>query len=106
MRSFTRAASTMAAVACVGLFAACGGGDAAAGTYEHAEEGTIVLNEDGTGTWTQSGDPFEFTWEQEGETVTFVTDGGEEADMSLVDGDLVIPPEFISGDDPVTFARD
>src|SRR5690606_28565081 len=79
--------------------AACGGDEGAAGTYVHEEEGTIVLEGDGTGTWTQSGDPLEFTWEQDGATITLQA-GDSAAEVELVDGDLVIPPEFISGDDP------
>ncbi len=83
----------------------CGGDEGAAGTYEHPEEGTIVLEDDGTGSWTQSGDPAEFTWAQEGTSITLTTEGGSTAEVDLVDGDLVIPPEFISGDEPVTFNR-
>lgn len=92
-----------AAVAALAL-TACGGDDGAAGTYEHDEEGTITLDEDGTGNWDQGGDPFEFEWEADGDDLTFDADG-DEMTASIEDGNLVIPDDFISGDEDVTFER-
>ncbi len=92
----------------VGMLATgCGDDDEAPGTYVHPVEGTITLSEDGSATWEQEGNaqPFRFEWEQEGETVTFILDGEPEGDARLEDGDLVIPPDMISGDEDVVFER-
>ena len=104
-------ASVAVAVALVSLTTlACSsdGSDGAEGTYVHAEEGTITLSEGGEGTWEQEGndEPFEFEWEADGDTITFSSDGEEApGKVRLEDGDLVLPPELISGDDDVTFER-
>lgn len=88
---------------------ACSGGgdDGAEGTYEHPEEGTITLSDGGKGTWVQEGndEPFEFEWQESGDTITFTSDGKEAGNVKLEDGDLVLPPDMISGDEDVTFTR-
>ena len=89
------------------LLAACGGGGGgAAGTYVHEEEGTITLSDGGSATWEQEGqEPFEFEWSQEGDAVTFLRDGKEEGVARIEEGNLVIPPDMISGDEDVVFER-
>ena len=84
------------------------GGDGAEGTYTHPEEGTITLSEGGDGTWEQEGndEPFEFTWREDGDAIIFSSDGEEApGEVRLEDGNLVLPPELISGDEDVTFTR-
>ena len=99
-------------VAALGLFgAACSdaddGGGGAAGTYTHAEEGTIILEDGGAGTWEQEGndEPFEFEWREDGDVIVFSSDGEDAGEVTIEDGNLVLPPDLISGDDPVTFER-
>jgi hypothetical protein len=89
------------------LATGCGGGDGAEGTYVHPVEGTITLAEGGEATWEQEGhdEPFEFEWEQDGETIAFVIDGETAGEVRLEDGDLVLPPDLISGDEDVVFER-
>jgi ABC-type glycerol-3-phosphate transport system substrate-binding protein len=97
------------ALVVVAVLAACGGGggNAAAGTYVHPEEGTITLSDGGSGTWEQEGndEPFEFEWTQEGDTVTFLLDGKDQGKARIEEGNLVVPPDMISGDEDVTFER-
>ncbi|MGY1814313.1 hypothetical protein [Blastococcus sp. SYSU D00820] len=91
-------------VAAVLALAGCGD-DGAAGTYVHDVEGTITLAEDGSATWEQEGNSAAFEWEQEGDTITFLLDGEAEGEARLEDGDLVLAPDLISGDEDVVFER-
>ncbi len=87
------------------LALACSSSNGAVGTYAHPEEGTIVLTSDHNGTWTQSSEPFSFTWSENGDAITFTHEGEDAAGVKIVDGNLVLPSDMISGDDPVTFTR-
>lgn len=107
-KRLVRGSASAALVAMLLVGGACSGGDdGAEGTYEHPEEGTITLSEGGKGTWEQEGDdePFEFEWQESGETITFSSDGEKAGDVRLEGGDLVLPPDMISGDEDVTFTR-
>ncbi len=107
----TRLARRLAPAAVVALLmigSACSGGnDGAEGSYEHPEEGTITLSADGKGMWEQEGndEPFEFEWEEKGDVIILSSDGEEEGEVRIEDGDLVLPPDMISGDEDVTFKR-
>ena len=109
----TRLVCFSAATVLVALFLAGGacsdgedGEDGAEGTYVHPEEGRITLSDGGKGTWEQEGNEvFEFEWDQDGDTITFSSDGEEAGDVRLEDGDLILPPDMISGDEEVTFTR-
>lgn len=81
-----------------------GGGGGVEGTYKHAEEGTITLSDGGKGTWEQEGNdkPFTFQWKKDGETITFSAEG-KDGKVRIEGGDLVLPPDMISGDEDVTF---
>jgi hypothetical protein len=92
-------------VSLVAVLATGCGGSSAEGTYVHEVEGTIILSEDGAATWEQSSDPVPFEWEQDGETLTFIFDGEAVGDARIEDGDLVLPPDMISGDEDVVFER-
>jgi len=92
-------------VAVVAALATGCGGSGAEGTYVHDVEGTITLSDDGSGSWAQEGHSADFEWEEDGETVTFLIDGEAQGEARLEDGDLVLPPDMISGDDDVTFER-
>ncbi len=83
-----------------------GGSGGAAGTYVHEEEGTITLSGGGQGTWEQEGNEsvYEFDWSQEGDVITF-DDGGDTAEARIEDGDLVLGPDMISGDEDQTFVK-
>jgi len=98
-----------AVVAVVVIAAACGSddGDSAAGTWTHVEEGTIVLDDNGDGSITQSSDPVVFTWSADDDQISFVFDGDDEpAAIATLDGDsLTFRSGDFSGDDPVTFTR-
>lgn len=86
---------------------ACSKDSHAVGTYVNDPEGTIVLSEGGKGTWTQSGDPFEFNWSQDGDTIEFdVGDGEPLKGVKLVDGNLVLPDGATSQDGETTFKRE
>ena len=57
----TTAAFTLALLALTACGSGGDGDDEVAGTWSHAEEGTIVLSDGGDGTVTQSSDPVAFT---------------------------------------------
>lgn len=86
---------------------ACGGGadDETDGTYVHAEEGTIVLEPDGDGTITQSGEPVPFVWERDGDTIEITIDGEVVAEATADGDELTFRPGDFSGDSAVTFTR-
>lgn len=97
-----------------GLLAAvavsCGGGSDggdAEGTYVHEEEGTVVLDSDGTGSITQSSDPVTFEWEQDGKTITITFDFDDTVtSVATLEGDeLTFRAGDFSGGEPETFFR-
>ena len=106
-RSRMRTVSILVPLALVVLLVGACSKTSTAGTYVHAEEGTIVVTDGGTGTWTQEGDdePATFTWTQNGDDITFTIRDKTAGGVKLEGGNLVIPPDMISGDDPVTFTR-
>jgi len=77
------------------------------GTYVNSTEGTIILETGGNGTWTQEGnaEPFKFKWTADGDEVTFIKGESDKNITRIKDGDLVLPPDMISGDVDVTFKR-
>jgi hypothetical protein len=100
-------------VAAVLALGACGGGDDsgdAVGTWSHPEEGTIVIEEDGSGSITQSSDSIPLEWEMDEDTVVFTIvfeDGDEASAEAKLEGDeLTFRAGDFSGDDPVIFTRD
>lgn len=98
-----------AAVASLALtLGGCADSNSPEGTYEHDSEGIITLSEGGVGTWEQEGDdePFEFEWEEDGDAIVLSTEDGAQGEVMLDDeGNLVLPPDLISGDEDVTFER-
>lgn len=96
-----------AAVLLAAASSGCSDADGPEGTYVHDEEGTIVLDDDGSATWEQEGDnePFEFEWTADGESIDLLIDGEVEGTARIDNGDLVLPPDMISGDEDVTFER-
>ena len=105
MKNLARPLLVIASIGLMGI--GCSGDEGPEGTYQHPEEGTITLTEGGEGTWEQEGDdePFAFGWESEGDAVVFSKDDEEAGRATIADGDLVLPPDMISGDDDVTFDR-
>ncbi len=93
--------------ASVMLVAGACGGTNPEGAYEHDSEGVITLSDDGQGTWEQEGnDPFEFEWEEDGDAIVLSAEGDKLGVVTLDDeGNLVLPPDMISGDEDVTFER-
>lgn len=87
--------------------AACSGGDQTdvTGTYTHPEEGTIVLNADGTGSITQSSDPVPFTWVLTDGTVALTIDGEVQAEATASGSTLTFRAGDFSGDEAVTFTK-
>ena len=87
----------------------CSGDTEVTGTYTHPIEGTIVLNDDGTGTLTQDdpSDPTLFTWALNDGTVLISIDGEVQAEATA-DGTTLIfrPGDGFSGDITKTFTKD
>ena len=79
---------------------------AVTGTYTHPEEGTIVLDADGTGSITQSCDPVTFTWALEDGTIALSIDGEVLAEAAASGTTLIFRAGDFSGDDPVTFTKE
>lgn len=83
-----------------------GGDESVVGTWVHPEEGTIVFDDDGLGSITQSSDPVAFTWERTGEVVGITIAGnGNTAEATLSGDKLTFRRGDFSGDDPTIFTR-
>jgi hypothetical protein len=111
----SQARSALIAVSVGGfaLLAACGGDDAGApavGTWVHPEEGTVILEGDGTGEMVQSQGGVPFTWSLEDGNVEFDLDDDPENEpdaVAALDGDeLTFRVGDYSGDEPVVFTRE
>lgn len=105
----TRQALVVAGVATLPVITmACSGSDSVQGTYVHPEEGTIILADGGDASWEQEGDekPSTLQWTEDGQDIDFLIDGEVEGTARIEDGDLVLPPDMISGDVDITFERE
>lgn len=83
-----------------------GASDPVVGTWTHPEEGTIVFDDDGSGSITQSADPVAFTWQHNGDRVSLTVEGsGNVAEATLSGNELTFRPGDFSGDEAETFTR-
>jgi len=112
MRTGGFKASVAAVVLAATTLTGCGGGGDSGGdvegTWVHPEEGTIVLEDGGDGSITQSGDPVPFEWELSGDTVLFSFEGDDEVSaQATIDGDtMTFRVGDFSGDEPAVFTRE
>ena len=78
---------------------------AVVGSYSNAEYGTIILGDDGNGTWREpQGDVHIARWSSsDSSLVTFTTEDGETYDGVVGNGVLLLDPHQGLGDETVPF---
>ncbi|WP_194288461.1 hypothetical protein [Ornithinicoccus halotolerans] len=84
---------------------ACRSDLAVVGSYSHPEHGTIILGDDGNGTWRQGHVDIDIDrWDSQDSTdVTFTTETGQAYEAVVHQGVLVLSPGQGLGDEPVSF---